>query len=867
MYRRPNAPFKPPRPLSTQGAKIEVNAPSQELFVPEEQAPKAIETRPSSNRANQNKGHRPLKRLKLEIKRDNPGSSPPTSTDTCSPECLSTLSGSNSRFYAVQWRKRSTKKHKLWEGDGYIVVSSSGATLKIEAKAGVYKIAGRSSNTNTEGLLRFGQYEVEVDHETTKAEIAAKADEPSSSPPKPATHTPITTLIQKKLSTVQADSTPDSSTVLMLPPHEASSARSLQVDPNIAMHLRPHQREGVIFLYECLMGFKSPQFHGALLADEMGLGKTLMTISVIWTFLKQSPFPGHHFVLRKILICCPVTLIDNWRREFKKWIDVNRIGILALNNKQQSASKDKKDVVDFGKTNVYQVLIMSYEKVLACSKEILSSGIDMLVCDEGHRLKSGSNKVLNVLNQLNVRRKLVLTGTPIQNDLLEFFNLINFVNPGILGSQTEFQKNYLRPILRAREVNCFNKQTIKDGKVKSSELINLTKSFILRRTKAVISNYLTTKTDLVVFCRPTSLQKELFHLVSSSTAFDTVLSSESKEVLSMINVFRKICNSPSLLSEDALFNKVVVQNKKANLDFNMSALSSRTTGSKINVLVPLLLEYQKLSEKVILVSNFTQTLDLLEKVVSKLNISFLRLDGTTPLKNRDGLVTTFNKRDTHQVFLLSAKAGGVGLNLIGASRLVLFDNDWNPLIDLQAMARIHRDGQTKPVFIYRLFTTGSIDEKIFQRQLMKSNLSELFIDDNLDSTLDIFTYDDLKDLFSLPQTTCNTHDLLDCECSGVGQICLTQEDQENDPNSTLTDELDILSSGYMSASAYKELDNVQMGKKQSIRSALSQYKHFDPTSFTTEMSCGDKVLDRLLTSMLDDRPTYVFAHVSEKVNA
>lgn len=844
--RKPNAPFKPPRPFS---AKTET--PQESLFVP------SLPTRAPDQPV---KPLRPLKRLKVDINRVAANAAPQIDLvkagkiEEASENALSQPSGS--RFYTVQWRKRSNKKNKLWEGDGYIVVSLSGTTLKIESKSKTFRPAGRSKSTEVDGLLRFGQYEAEVDSEVTKEEIAQMCEPTSSSSPvKPATFTPISEMMKKPMK--KLETLPNER--LELPAPSLADAQTIYVDATLTAHLRPHQKEGVQFLYDCLVGFRSLKYCGALLADEMGLGKTLMSICVIWTLLKQSPFADFSSVVKKVLICCPVTLIDNWRREFKKWLDINRIGVLALNNKQQTATKDKQDIVNFGKTNVYQVLIMSYEKVLSCAQELTSVGVDLLVCDEGHRLKSSSNKVLSVLSRLNVQRKMVLTGTPIQNDLNEFYTLVNFVNPGILGTQSEFQKAYLRPILRARDVNCMSKETIKDGKVKSAQLIELTKQFVLRRTKAVIRNYLTTKTDLVVFCPPTTLQKRQFLLVLRSLEFNTMLNAKSKDVLSMINVFRKICNSPALVENDTLFNLLVSQTNDEGI--NMSTLANRTAGSKINVLVPLLLEFQKAGEKCVLVSNFTQTLDLLERVLLKLNISYLRLDGSTPLNTRDGLVNTFNKQQTHRAFLLSAKAGGVGLNLIGASRLVLFDNDWNPLVDLQAMARIHRDGQTKPVYIYRLFTTGSIDEKIFQRQLMKSNLSEMFIDDNVDSTLNIFDYDDLRDLFSTPETNCNTHDLLECECSGTGEsvdldkadACDTDEDSDTE----------LPSSGWMSALEFKELDGSQVAKKQSIRSALSNYKHFDGESFAANLDTGDAVLNKLLINMGGDKPTYVFSKVTE----
>lgn len=260
-------------------------------------------------------------------------------------------------------------------------------------------------------------------------------------------------------------------------------------------------------------------------------------------------------------------------------------------------------------------------------------------------------------------------------------------------------------------------------------------------------------------------------------------------------------------------------------------------------------------------SNFTQTLDFLATVLLKLNIQFVRLDGSSASNTRDKLVSDFHKAEGFTVFLLLAKAGGVGLNLVGASRLVLFDNDWNPSVDLQAMARIHRDGQKKPVFIYRLFTTGCIDEKIFQRQLMKGTLSDMFLDDKSESSLNIFDFEDLKDLFNIADTNCNTHDLIECPCSGEGESLESSQKQDSQDDTDEDDELPSL--GWMSALDLHKLAPDNNAKKQSIRLALSHYKHFDPFECDSGVDVLDEVVNNLLQKLKEERLlTYVFTHVT-----
>lgn len=778
-----------------------------------------------------------LKRVKLDINSQQSQQSQQSQSQSL-PKALK---------FSCQWRKRSNKKNKSWEGDGYLYVLDSGTVLKADTKGnGTLRVLGRSSNPNTAGLLVIGQFEAEVDEENgvlsleVQSEPIAKIDPPSVPPP--------TTF---KLPYTRKDPWPVSSDALHL-------SEKVTVDPSLTQFLRPHQREGVQFIYDGLLGRRLEGQRGVLLADEMGLGKTLMTITVLWTLLKQSATDNHQDAL-KVLVCCPVSLIDNWRKEFAKWLDMNRIGVLALNGKNQSPAKDKQDILGFARTNVYQVLIMGYEKLLLCSKELEAVNFDVVVCDEGHRLKNNSSKVMKLLDGLGVQMRLVLTGTPIQNDLGEFYTIANFINPGILGSLADFQKRFARPILRARDVNCLSREIIKEGRRVSNELIEITKTFTLRRTQNVISSFLTKKTDVLLFCPPTKLQKSLFKLVLGSSKFNALLNSDPRDVLALIMVYRKICNSPSLLAKDSFFGTILGAEARKQLD--PASLTTRTTGSKINVLVPLLLEFQKRGEKTVLVSNFTQTLDLLATVLMKLNIQYVRLDGSSASNTRDKLVSDFHKADGFTVFLLLAKAGGVGLNLIGASRLVLFDNDWNPSVDLQAMARIHRDGQKKPVYIYRLFTTGCIDEKIFQRQLMKGTLSDMFLDDKSESSLNIFDYDDLRDLFNVAETNCNTHDLIECPCSGEGESFESSQKQESQVD---TDEDELPSLGWMSALDLHKLGPEDNAKKHSIRLALSHYKHFDPQECESNVDVEDDVVNNLLQKLrLERLLTYVFTHVTQ----
>lgn len=775
------------------------------------------------------------------------------------------------RYFEVVWRKQTMKKNKTWDGDGVVVLTPTFVSLRMDQSEN-YKERSRVGNTSkftTEGVFSMGSYEIEVMDEIVDPEQlmkikgftkggVSKSEEESEPQPMKREMAPLikrdTVQINKQFKQVVPKTEHQAKQKRGEPLYDPSSDGAIVmkklhnydtdvvVDPLLAKTLRPHQVKGVKFLYECVMDLRGFDGHGALLADDMGLGKTLQTITLIWTLLKQSPQGFDKPMASKILIACPVTLVGNWKREFKKWLPMNRINTLTLHSKN-TATKDKQDINNFARAKVYQVLIMGYEKILKMKTELAQTEFDLLICDEGHRLKNNSNKTLQALNSLNIEKKVLLSGTPIQNDLAEFFNIVDFINPGILGTFNQFKKIFVNPILRSRDTNCHDEDVILKGEEKSQELIHLTRPFILRRTASLISDYLPPRTDMVLFCPPTSLQMKLFEEVLNSHRFNSMMRSivSPSGSLGLITMFKKICNSPSLVTSDKLFK-----------EFTNEQLGTQTVSGKIKMLVELLKEIFACGEKVVIVSNYTQTLDIIQSQLEAHNFTNSRLDGSTPNKDRDGLVNRFNTSPqmTNFAFLLSSKSGGVGLNLIGASRLILFDNDWNPSVDLQAMARIHRDGQKKPVFIYRLVTTGCIDEKIFQRQLMKNNLSGKFLDNKSSSTDNVFDMTDLKDLFTvLRNTKCNTHDLIECSCEGIGEEILEDnaeveiEDVQN-PRPALKHQ-----SSWVSALEIKNTPaEIDSEKKKTIKNCLADFRHFDPTTLSpVDNPIGDTLVESIVS--------------------
>lgn len=644
------------------------------------------------------------------------------------------------------------------------------------------------------------------------------------------------------------------------------------LDPFLGQHLREHQREGIKFMYECVMGMRNFDGQGAILADEMGLGKTLQTIALLWTLLKQNPIYEEAPVIKKALIVCPVTLINNWRKEFRKWLGNERIGVFI-------ADGTKTRLTDFTMGKSYSVMIIGYEKLRTVQEELKrGGGIDIVIADEGHRLKTAQNKSAQAIRALNTPRRVILSGTPIQNDLSEFFVMVDFVNPGLLGTFKTFMKEFEGPIVRSRQPEALRKD-VEKGEARSGELAELTALFILRRTAEVLSKYLPSKTEYVLFCRPTDVQASVYRHVLASPAFQSALGN-AESSLQLITVLKKVCNSPSLLNPkvpgEPTKNPTIATLLSA---IPPSLLRSAGGSGKLRVLDQLLHNLRTTtSEKVILVSNYTSTLDLMAILLSSLSYPFLRLDGSTPSSKRQDLVDEFNRTpaSTCFAFLLSVKSGGTGLNLIGASRLVLFDVDWNPSTDLQAMARIHRDGQRRECKIYRLLTQGALDEKIFQRQVTKLGLADSVMESK--ASVASFTKEELKDLFRLDEEVrCQTHELLGCICDGRGlpvvdttTAPLQAGDSEGEDDLPDLPALVKASKVNMDEQERQIREGAQATRKKTDSSkmqSLMRYMHINTSKFTAE---GNDELDALIDDDVllsvvkdeDKRVSFIFSKTS-----
>jgi len=544
------------------------------------------------------------------------------------------------------------------------------------------------------------------------------------------------------------------------------------VDPLLCRVLRPHQREGVKFMHDCVMGDRIPGYHGCIMADEMGLGKTLQCITLLWTLLRQGP--DCKPIIDKAVVVCPSSLVRNWYNEISKWLP-GKISPLAMDGgtKQQIETDLRGFINTFGRKPHNPVLIISYE-TFRLHAEILHTGdVGLLLCDEGHRLKNCENQTYKALMGIRCKRRVLMSGTPIQNDLLEYFSLVQFVNEGLLGSSQSFRKQYENPILKGRDADASDSEVTR-GREVLREMDEVVSKSIIRRTQALLSQYLPVKYEVVVCCKLTPLQLQIYQSFCSSDAIRRALRAQEGEKMKMtgsslaaITGLKKLVNHPDFVWQDCQEKKEGFQEAAeffpAGHDPERGRLRPELSG-KMAVLDCLLAVVRSTTQdKVVLVSNYTQTLDMFQRLCQLRNYGFVRLDGSMTIKKRAKVVDQFNNPASGQfIFMLSSKAGGCGLNLIGANRLVMFDPDWNPANDEQAMARVWRDGQKKECFIYRMLAVGTIEEKIFQRQAHKKALSSCVVDQEEDVERH-FSLSDLRDLFKLEtETLSDTHDKFRC---------------------------------------------------------------------------------------------------------
>ncbi|KAI5962679.1 rhp26 [Candida pseudojiufengensis] len=503
---------------------------------------------------------------------------------------------------------------------------------------------------------------------------------------------------------------------------------------------------------------------GGIIGDEMGLGKTIQIIS----FLAGLHYSG--LLKKPVLVVVPATVLNQWVNEFHRWwpplrcIILHSIGTGMTNNQTEKMSeieienflensdpKSSKNSLKNIKSQINakeiinrvmndgHVLITTYVGLRIYSKYILPRQWGYVVLDEGHKIRNPDSDISLTCKQIKTVNRIILSGTPIQNNLIELWSLFDFIFPGRLGTLPVFQNQFSIPINIGGYANSNNLQ-VKTAYKCACVLRDLISPYLLRRLKKDVAQDLPKKNEMVLFVKLTELQQDLYEKFLNSEDFNSIIKGK-RNVLMGVDILRKICNHPDLIYRDS--NKY----KENYGDFQKSG--------KMQVLKNLLQLWQNENHKTLLFCQTRQMLDILEKFISNLStlknsdekFTYLRMDGSTPIAKRQYLVDNFNNDPNLNVFLLTTKVGGLGVNLTGADRVIIYDPDWNPSTDIQARERAWRLGQKKDITIYRLMTTGTIEEKIYHRQIFKTFLTNKILKDPKQKRF--FKNNDLQDLFTL----------------------------------------------------------------------------------------------------------------------
>lgn len=448
--------------------------------------------------------------------------------------------------------------------------------------------------------------------------------------------------------------------------------------------LRPYQQQGLAWLQ-----FLAQTEHGGILADDMGLGKTAQTLAHI-LMQKQAG----HLKDKPVLIVAPTSLMHNWQKEAEKFTP--DLSVLLLHGANRHS--------DFEQISQHDIVLTTYPLVVRDEATLKAQPFHQIILDEAQNIKNPHSKAAQTLRSLTANHRLCLTGTPMENHLGELWSLFYFLMPGFLGSQDVFNKHYRHPIEK------------KGNNQKRERLVNRIKPFMLRRLKTDVAKELPPKTTIEVNIDMNDEQSKLYEAVRATMqqSIKKIIAEQGFkrsqiQILDALLKLRQVCCHPSILNLDSLpKGKNAVKHKTMN-------------SAKLDYLIDTVIDMVAEGRKILIFSQFTSMLALIEQRLHSENIGFSKLTGQT--KKRSEAIEAFQSGQV-PVFLISLKAGGVGLNLTTADTVIHYDPWWNPAAEDQASDRAWRIGQDKPVFVYKLITNQSIEEKILTMQKNKAELAQ-----------------------------------------------------------------------------------------------------------------------------------------------
>ncbi|XP_032798437.2 transcriptional regulator ATRX homolog isoform X1 [Daphnia magna] len=635
------------------------------------------------------------------------------------------------------------------------------------------------------------------------------------------------------------------------------------VNQKLSEKLKFHQVEGVKFMWNAC--FRTSTSAGCVLAHCMGLGKSLQVVTLTHTVLTNAICQ-----VNRVMVVCPLSTVLNWENEFRIWLPGDTFTTLNVCELASSKTSKTRETKIKKWLNIGGVLILGYEMFRTLTKEkkklteqdevfrqaLVDPGPDVLICDEGHLLKNEDSEIYKAMNQICTRRRIMLTGTPLQNSLFEFYTMVQFVKPGQLGTKAEFGKRFVKPLEKGQAVDS-TPEDVRVMKRRALILHKMLENIVQRFDSNVLAPFLPPKYEYVVSIRMSELQIRLYlyYLENHTKGGSIQPSGNQGESAGLFSDFQQLarvwthpkalllaCNRPDsrnstrhavskisssgegkakknakndddddylMRTEEQIFGEDVCMQDPVDQALTSSSspwwsdliseneINNIEHSGKFVLLMDILRECELIGDKLLVFSQSLTSLDLIEeflaiedfknqirstnetngKVVGgtwNINTDYFRLDGSTSSEQRLKWCRAFNdpQNPRSRLFIISTRAGGIGINLVGANRVIIFDASWNPSHDLQSVFRVYRLGQKKPCYIYRFVAQGTMEEKIYYRQVAKLSLSRRIVDEEQIDRY--FGSNDLTDLYTF---------------NADGQFSLPASIQERDDSSLLDDNL------------------------------------------------------------------------------
>ncbi|KAH6794585.1 DNA helicase INO80-like protein [Perilla frutescens var. hirtella] len=498
----------------------------------------------------------------------------------------------------------------------------------------------------------------------------------------------------------------ESSNIDLLHPSTMPVASTVQTPELFKGSLKEYQLKGLQWLVNCY-----EQGLNGILADEMGLGKTIQAMAFLAHLAEEKNIWG------PFLVVAPASVLNNWADEISRFCpDLKTLPYWGGLQERTVLRKNINPKRLYRREAGFHILITSYQLLVSDEKYFRRVKWQYMVLDEAQAIKSSNSIRWKTLLSFNCRNRLLLTGTPIQNNMAELWALLHFIMPTLFDSHEQFNEWFSKGI----ESHAEHGGTLNEHQL--NRLHAILKPFMLRRVKKDVVSELTGKTEITVHCKLSSRQQAFYQAIKNKISLAELFDGNrghlnEKKLLNLMNIviqLRKVCNHPELFERN-----------EGSSYFHFGEITSSLDSGKLQTLDILLKRLRAENHRVLLFAQMTKMLNILEDYMNYRKYRYLRLDGSSTIMDRRDMVKDFQHRSDIFVFLLSTRAGGLGINLTAADTVIFYESDWNPTLDLQAMDRAHRLGQTKDVTVYRLICKETVEEKILQRASQKNTVQQL----------------------------------------------------------------------------------------------------------------------------------------------